>query len=120
MEIVIDGISEDDIKKAMRVGINSIVNSGSEKINVISAGNYGGKLGPYLFYLKKLRYEKVILKARTKINNIDFKKLSEINDMKLNFENISKIKILLNKQIIELGKVFSIKVISINRKEMKL
>jgi formylmethanofuran--tetrahydromethanopterin N-formyltransferase len=54
LEIVIDGISEDDIKKAMRVGINSIVNSGSEKINAISAGNYGGKLGPYLFYLKKI------------------------------------------------------------------
>tara|TARA_B100000287_G_scaffold435463_1_gene503911 strand:+ start:2510 stop:3331 length:822 start_codon:yes stop_codon:yes gene_type:complete len=64
--------------------------------------------------------KKVILKARTKINNIDFKKLSEINDMKLNFENISKIKILLNKQIIELGKVFSIKVISTESKRNEI
>ena len=40
--------------------------------------------------------------------------------MKLNFENISKIKILLNKQIIELGKVFSIKVISNESKRNEL
>ena len=54
LEIVIDGLSELDISKAMNVGINSILNSGNSEINAISAGNYGGKLGPYLFWLRKI------------------------------------------------------------------
>ena len=52
LEIVIDGLSENDIKNAMRVGINAILETNNEKIYSISAGNYGGKLGPYLFKLK--------------------------------------------------------------------
>ena len=47
LEIVIDGLSEEDIKNAMRVGIKAILNTKSEKIHSISAGNYGGKLGPF-------------------------------------------------------------------------
>ena len=54
LEIVIDGLSELDISKAMSVGINSILKSGNSEINAISAGNYGGKLGPYLFWLRKI------------------------------------------------------------------
>ena len=54
LEIVIDGLSESDISKAMKVGINSILNAGHTEINAISAGNYGGKLGPYLFWLRKI------------------------------------------------------------------
>lgn len=55
MEIVIDGLTEDDIKKAMRVGIETFCAIGAEKgIKRISAGNYGGKLGPYHFHLQEI------------------------------------------------------------------
>ena len=42
-EIVIDGISLEAVKKAMKVGIESIFEM--EGVKRISAGNYGGKLG---------------------------------------------------------------------------
>lgn len=49
-EIVINGLDIDAIKKAMNVGISAAAMvSGVVKI---SAGNYGGKLGPYRAYLK--------------------------------------------------------------------
>ena len=55
LEIVIDGINREDIELAMKVGIPEILNSRITKgISKISAGNYGGKLGPYLFKLKDL------------------------------------------------------------------
>ena len=54
LEVVIDGLNEDDIKNAMRVGMNSIIKSNNKFIDSISAGNYGGKLGPYLFKLKEI------------------------------------------------------------------
>ena len=55
LEIVIDGVTEKDVSKAMEVGITEILNmKNKEGIVAISAGNYGGKLGPYLFHLKKL------------------------------------------------------------------
>tara|TARA_B100000963_G_scaffold345269_1_gene349171 strand:+ start:636 stop:1520 length:885 start_codon:yes stop_codon:yes gene_type:complete len=55
LEIVIDGINEEDISSAMRHGILEIMNSQVLKgVSKISAGNYGGKLGPYLFKLKSL------------------------------------------------------------------
>ena len=54
LEIVIDGLSENDIKNAMRVGIKAILDTNNEEIHSISAGNYGGKLGPYLFKLKEV------------------------------------------------------------------
>ena len=48
LEIVIDGLSKEDIENAMKVGIKSILKIGKKSgINSISAGNYGGKLGPY-------------------------------------------------------------------------
>ena len=54
LEIVIDGLEESDIISAMKTGISSIINSGNKNINGVSAGNYGGKLGPYLFWLKEI------------------------------------------------------------------
>jgi formylmethanofuran--tetrahydromethanopterin N-formyltransferase len=55
MEIVIDGLSEEDIKKAMRAGILAACSLGAENgICRISAGNYGGKLGPFHFHLHEI------------------------------------------------------------------
>jgi len=55
MEIVIDGLSEGDIEKAMRAGIEAACSLGAQNgIRRISAGNYGGKLGPFLFHLHKI------------------------------------------------------------------
>ena len=52
MEIVIDGLSFDDIAKAMKVGIEAICALGlASGVKRISAGNYGGKLGPHHFKL---------------------------------------------------------------------
>ncbi len=55
MEIVIDGLSKQDIDKAMRVGIQAVCELGAESgIQRISAGNYGGKLGPFHFHLQEI------------------------------------------------------------------
>lgn len=55
MEIVIDGLSKEDIDKAMRVGIQAACDLGAENgIRRISAGNYGGKLGPFHFHLQEI------------------------------------------------------------------
>ena len=55
MEIVIDGISFADITKAMQVGIQAICNLGEASgVKRISAGNYGGKLGPHHFKLHEI------------------------------------------------------------------
>ena len=55
MEIVIDGLTEEDINKAMRAGIQAACGLGAAQgIRRISAGNYGGKLGPFLFHLRKI------------------------------------------------------------------
>lgn len=55
MEIVIDGLTEESINKAMRVGIEAACGLGSANgIKRISAGNYGGKLGPFHFHLKEI------------------------------------------------------------------
>jgi formylmethanofuran--tetrahydromethanopterin N-formyltransferase len=55
MEIVIDGLAEEDIKAAMREGIAAACELGSAGgVRRISAGNYGGKLGPFLFHLHEI------------------------------------------------------------------
>jgi len=55
MEIVIDGLTKEDIDKAMRVGIQAVCDLGVEMgIQRISAGNYGGKLGPFHFHLQEI------------------------------------------------------------------
>lgn len=58
MEIVIDGLTDGDVANAMRVGIAAIVERGAAAgVKRISAGNYGGKLGPFHFHLQKLLAE---------------------------------------------------------------
>jgi formylmethanofuran--tetrahydromethanopterin N-formyltransferase len=55
MEIVIDGLTEADVGAAMRVGMEAAVAIGQPGgLLRISAGNYGGKLGPFHFHLHKL------------------------------------------------------------------
>ena len=55
MEIVIDGLTEADVAAAMRVGIAAGVALGAAGgLLRISAGNYGGKLGPFHFHLHQL------------------------------------------------------------------
>jgi formylmethanofuran--tetrahydromethanopterin N-formyltransferase len=55
MEIVIDGLTFEDIAKSMKVGIEAACSLGPDSgIKRISAGNYGGKLGPHLFKLHEV------------------------------------------------------------------
>ena len=55
LEIVIDGLTEADVGAAMRVGMQAGIAIGAAGgLLRISAGNYGGKLGPFHFYLHKL------------------------------------------------------------------
>ena len=55
MEIVINGLTANDISIAMKECITSISKSKIKKdIVSISAGNYGGKLGQHNFYLTKI------------------------------------------------------------------
>lgn len=55
LEIVIDGLNEEVIREAMRVGILAVCSYGPRKgIYRVSAGNYGGSLGVYHFYLKDI------------------------------------------------------------------
>lgn len=54
LEIVIDGIYQEDIIKAIKKGIISVCRKSNKGILAISAGNYGGKLGKYHFHLRKI------------------------------------------------------------------
>jgi formylmethanofuran--tetrahydromethanopterin N-formyltransferase len=57
LEIVIDGLSDTDVAEAMRVGIAAATGAEAGAANGlvrISAGNYGGKLGPFHFHLHQL------------------------------------------------------------------
>ena len=51
-EIVINGVSLNVVKEAMKVGISTA--RGVEGVVKISSGNYGGKLGKYQIYLREL------------------------------------------------------------------
>jgi formylmethanofuran--tetrahydromethanopterin N-formyltransferase len=51
LEIVLDGLDAPSIEAAMRVGIQAACRSG---VRSISAGNYGGKLGPHHFHLRTI------------------------------------------------------------------
>jgi formylmethanofuran--tetrahydromethanopterin N-formyltransferase len=51
LEIVINGIDAASIASAMRTGIEAACREG---VISISAGNYGGKLGPHHFHLRKI------------------------------------------------------------------
>ncbi|HEY7683867.1 MAG TPA: formylmethanofuran--tetrahydromethanopterin N-formyltransferase [Gemmatimonadales bacterium] len=55
MEIVIDGLSAEDVAAAMRAGICAVVDLGAARgIRRVSAGDYGGKLGKYHFRLHEI------------------------------------------------------------------
>ena len=51
LEIVIDGLTEEAVREAMRVGIQAACRPGIVRI---SAGNYGGTLGQYQFHLREI------------------------------------------------------------------
>ena len=51
LEIVLDGLDFESISLAMRAGITAACRPG---IRAISAGNYGGKLGPHHFHLRTI------------------------------------------------------------------
>jgi formylmethanofuran--tetrahydromethanopterin N-formyltransferase len=51
LELVFDGLNADAIGSAMRAGILAACRPG---VRAISAGNYGGGLGPYHFHLRKI------------------------------------------------------------------
>lgn len=51
-ELVIDGLTEASVGDAMRAGLHAA--STGSGLTLITAGNYGGKLGKHHYYLKKL------------------------------------------------------------------
>ncbi|MGH7128166.1 MAG: formylmethanofuran--tetrahydromethanopterin N-formyltransferase, partial [Planctomycetaceae bacterium] len=51
-EIVIDGLSAERVAQAMRAGLHAAARSAG--LTLITAGNYGGKLGPHHFHLREL------------------------------------------------------------------
>jgi formylmethanofuran--tetrahydromethanopterin N-formyltransferase len=55
LEIVIDGLTSNAVANAMRAGIAAVVRLGPRRGAVrVSAGNYGGKLGPHHYHLQEL------------------------------------------------------------------
>jgi formylmethanofuran--tetrahydromethanopterin N-formyltransferase len=55
LEIVIDGLSEADVAEATAVGVRAACALGrSAGVIAISAGNYGGQLGPHHFHLRQV------------------------------------------------------------------
>ena len=61
LEIVLDGLDEESIRRAMRAGITAACLPG---IRAITAGNYGGKLGPHHFPLRSILDETADAGAR--------------------------------------------------------
>lgn len=53
MEIVVNGLTPEDVSGAMRAGIGAVMDYG-EDILRISAGNYGGNLGEFHFHLHEI------------------------------------------------------------------
>jgi formylmethanofuran--tetrahydromethanopterin N-formyltransferase len=51
LEIVIDGLTREDVEQAMAAGIRAACGRGIARI---SAGNYGGRLGKHLIHLRPL------------------------------------------------------------------
>lgn len=55
LEIVVDGLTAEDVRRAMRVGIHAVCGFGAvEGIVRVSAGNFGGKLGQFQFHLREI------------------------------------------------------------------
>jgi formylmethanofuran--tetrahydromethanopterin N-formyltransferase len=51
-EIVINGVSMESVKEAMKAGISAVLNV--DDVVRVSAGNYGGKLGEFKIHLREL------------------------------------------------------------------
>jgi formylmethanofuran--tetrahydromethanopterin N-formyltransferase len=51
LELVLDGLNAEAINRAMRVGIDAACRPG---VLAITAGNYGGNLGPHHFHLRQI------------------------------------------------------------------
>lgn len=55
LEVVVDALDQEAIRESLRTGIETVCKFGPKKgIYRISAGNYGGKLGPYHFHLREI------------------------------------------------------------------
>lgn len=55
LEVVIDGLTEADVALATATGVRAACALGrDEGVVAIAAGNYGGKLGPYHFHLRRV------------------------------------------------------------------
>ncbi len=55
LEIVVDGLTEADVSAAMRAGMRACIAIGpAGGLLRLSAGNYGGKLGPHHFHLHRV------------------------------------------------------------------
>lgn len=55
LEIIIDGLSAEAVTNAMRTGLKTLIEiGGTSGLIGVSAGNYGGKLGPHHFHLREL------------------------------------------------------------------
>jgi formylmethanofuran--tetrahydromethanopterin N-formyltransferase len=52
LEIVVNGVSMESVKEAMKAGIGAVLNI--DGVARISAGNYGGKLGEFKIHLREL------------------------------------------------------------------
>jgi formylmethanofuran--tetrahydromethanopterin N-formyltransferase len=50
-EIVIDGLALEPVREAMRVGLVAAAEAGASHV---TAGNYGGNLGPHHIHLREL------------------------------------------------------------------
>jgi formylmethanofuran--tetrahydromethanopterin N-formyltransferase len=51
LDIVIDGLGAEPVREAMRRGLHAAAQAGARRI---TAGNYGGSLGPHHFHLREL------------------------------------------------------------------
>jgi formylmethanofuran--tetrahydromethanopterin N-formyltransferase len=51
-EIVINGVDEASVRRAMKAGIEAAAGTGT--VMFVGATNFGGKLGPYRFYIRDL------------------------------------------------------------------
>ena len=55
LEIVVNGVSDSDVRTAMQAGIQAACALGPQQgVKRISAGNYGGKLGKFHFHLREI------------------------------------------------------------------
>jgi formylmethanofuran--tetrahydromethanopterin N-formyltransferase len=55
LEIVVNGLDEQDVRQATRAGVLAVCEVGAAGgVRRVSAGNYGGKLGQFQFHLREL------------------------------------------------------------------